>query len=151
MSFTGPISPTWLTCSSVKHCHFRRMSCKRTQRSSVHLQMFAHRSPSTWGRDNPLQHQQTMNVNRIPLKWQEWFGKVSDFESPMYTSCKRHPSCFFLYLDKCWSFHLSFRLLFSLFHLTWKSKDAYRKSEAVIVSLFLKCLDSKCKTAKTHI
>lgn len=35
------------TCSLVKCCHFRRVSWSRIQRSSVHLQIAAQRSPST--------------------------------------------------------------------------------------------------------
>lgn len=35
------------TCSLVKCCHFSRVSCSRIQRSSVHLQIAAQRSPST--------------------------------------------------------------------------------------------------------
>lgn len=37
-----------VTCSSEKSCQLSRIFCRRSQRSSVHLQMAAHRSPRFW-------------------------------------------------------------------------------------------------------
>lgn len=56
-----------LTCSLVKCCHFRRVSWSRIQRSSVHLQIAAQRSPSTC--TNEINTDAHIDPTQSPRAW----------------------------------------------------------------------------------
>lgn len=55
------------TCSLVKCCHFSRVSCSTIQRSSVHLQIAAQRSPSTC--TNEINTDTHIDPTQSPRAW----------------------------------------------------------------------------------